>query len=166
MALLDLVFRYRTLLGKCDLAIGLTFDEIDEMGDLEALFSASESCLQAHRGRRYRRAPVAMTALLRGDKYNDHVKVTQLGAGGFECWGAPYVEEGSPLEVVIDVEDHSYRFRARAVWMREDGADYRVGFAFEGTPVLVQGVQPGMRAPIVENHKLMATIYQQLSQAA
>ena len=166
MALLDLVFRYRTLLGKCELAIGLSFDEIEEMGDLEAIFEATESCLEQHRRRRFRRSPVAMAALLRGARYNDHVKITQLGAGGFECRNAPYVEEGSLVEVVIDVEDHSYRFSARAVWLRDDGADYRVAFAFEGIPVLVQGVQPGMRKPAVEHNKLMETIYQQLSAAA
>ncbi len=166
MALLDLVFRYRTLLGKCDLAIGLSFDEIDEMCGLEAMFAASESCLELHHRRRYQRVPVAMAALLRGARYNDHVKITQLGAGGFECRVAPFVEEGTLLEVVIDVEEQSFRFSARAVWVREDGADYRVAFAFEGIPVLVQGVQPGMRKPAVENNKLMAAIYQQLSAAA
>lgn len=164
MALLDLVFRYRTLLGKCDLAIGLSFDEIDEMCDLEAEFAAEER--NQHK-RRFRRSPVAMSALVRGEKYNDHVKITQLGAGGFECRGAPYIEEGEHVEIVIDVEDHSYRFSARAVWMRDDGADYRVAFAFEGIPVLVQGAQPTLQPKVATaTNKLVTTIYQRLSAAA
>jgi hypothetical protein len=164
MALLDLVFRYRTLLGKCELSIGLTLEEIDEMCNLEAVFTSQER-LDAHHRRRFRRSPVAMAALIRGAKYNDHVKITQLSAGGFECRGAPYVEEGAQVEIVIDVEEHSYRFSARAVWMRDDGADYRIAFAFEGIPVLVQGVQPTMRK-LASSNKLMATIYQQLSAQA
>jgi PilZ domain len=165
MALLGLVFRYRTLLGKCELAVGLSLEEIDEMCNLEAIFASQERQDALHR-RRFRRSPVAMAALLRGARYNDHVKITQLSAGGFECRGAPYVEEGSQLEVVVDVEEHSYRFSARAVWLRDDGADYRIAFAFEGIPVLVQGVQPGLRKPSESGNKLMATIYQQLSAAA
>lgn len=165
MALLDLVFRYRMLLGKCDLAIGLSFDEIDEMCDLEAEFAAEERNPAAHR-RRFRRSPVAMSALIRGEKYNDHVKVTQLGAGGLECRGAPFLEEGERVEIVIDVEDHSYRFRARAVWVREDSADCRVAFAFEGIPVLVQGPQPTMQPRVATaTNKLVTTIYQRLSTA-
>lgn len=166
MALLDLVFRYRTLLGKCDLAIGLSFEEIDEMCDLEAELAVEERSQAAHR-RRYRRSLVAMSALVRGEKYNDHVKVTQLSAGGLECRGAPYIEEGEHVEIVIDVEDHSYRFSARAVWLRDDGADYRIAFAFEGIPVLVQGPQPTMQPRIATaTNKLVATIYQRLSAAA
>ncbi|HRC57621.1 MAG: PilZ domain-containing protein [Myxococcales bacterium] len=164
MALLDLVFRYRTLLGKCELAIGLSFDEIDEMCGLEAIFSPDERGRRQRR--RYRRSPVAMSALLRGEEFNDHVKVTQLGAGGLECRGAPYVEEGTRVEIVFDIGAHSYRFSARAVSLRDDGADYRVGFVFEGIPVLVQGVAPGLRSSVLSSNKLMASIYQQLSAAA
>lgn len=164
MALLDLVFRYRTLLGKCELAIGLSFDEIEEICALEAIFAADERG-RAHR-RRYRRSPVAMPALVRGEELNDHVKVTQMGAGGLECRGIPYVEEGTRAEIIFDVGEHSYRFSARAVSVRDDGNDYRVGFVFEGIPVLVQGVQPGLRSPILSSNKLMVTIYEQLSAAA
>lgn len=165
MALLDLVFRYRTLLGKCELAVGLSLEEIDEMCTLETVFASEERPDAQHR-RRFRRSPVAITGLLRGAKYNDHVKITQLSAGGFECRGAPYVEEGTQIEIVVDVEDHSYRFSARAIWLRDDGADYRIAFAFEGIPVLVQGVQPGLRKPSESGNKMMAAIFQRLTAAA
>ncbi len=164
MALLDLVFRYRTLLGKCELALGLTLEEVDEMDALDAMLTAPDPSTSPYR-RRFRRSPVAMAALLRGAKYNDHVKLTQLSAGGFECRGAPYVEEGTRVEIVVDVEKHSYRFSARAVRLRDDGADYRVAFSFEGIPVLVQGAQP-LRKPSDSSNKLMATIFQQLSAQA
>jgi hypothetical protein len=164
MALLDLVFRYRTLLGKCELAIGLSFDEIDEMCELEALFAPAERGWAPHR--RFRRSPVAMPGLIRSEKYNDHVKISQLGAGGLECRGAPYVDEGAHVELVIDVGETSYRFGARALRVREDGTDYRVAFAFEGIPVLVQGVQLGLRDPRLASNKLMATIFEQLRAAA
>ncbi|MEZ4359036.1 MAG: PilZ domain-containing protein [Kofleriaceae bacterium] len=163
MPLLDLVFRYRTLMGKCELSMGLSFDEIDELGELEALFQSDDG------RRRFRRSPMAMSALIRSSKYNDHVKVTQLSAGGLECRGAPYVEEGTLVELILDVDDHSFRFSGRAVWMRDDGADYRVAFAFEGTPVMVQGVLPTMAttsASTSATSKLMSTIYQRLSVAA
>lgn len=164
MALLDLVFRYRTLLGKCELAVGLSLEEIDEMCTLETVFASEERPNAQHR-RRFRRSPVAITGLLRGAKYNDHVKITQLSAGGFECRGAPYVEEGTQVEIVVDVEECSYRFSARAIWLRDDGADYRIAFAFEGIPVLVQGAQPG-RAPSLSGNKMMAAIFQRLTAVA
>jgi PilZ domain len=134
------------------------------MCDLEAVFAAP------HHGRgprrRFRRAPVAMSALIRGDKYNDHVKVTQLGAGGLECRGVPFVEEGSNVEIVIEVDAASYRFSARAVWMRDDGNDYRAAFAFEGIPVLVQGVRAALPSPLQSSNKMMVSIYEQLRAAA
>lgn len=162
MALLDLVYRYRTLLGKCELTIGLSFDEIEELCGLEAIFAPDTSDAR----RRFRRSPVAMSALLRNDDLNDYVKVTQLGAGGCEVWGAPYIEEGSRVELVLDVGHSSYRFGARAVTLREDGNDFRVGFAFEGVPLLVQGGQSAARSPAQSPNRLVASIYQQLSVAA
>lgn len=162
MALLDLVYRYRTLLGKCELTIGLSFDEIEELCGLEAIFAPDVS----DERRRFRRSPVAMAGFLRNDELNDSVKVSQLGAGGCEVRGAPYIEEGSRVELCFDVGHSSYRFGARAVTLREDGNDFRVGFAFEGVPLLVQGGQSAVRSPGQSANRLVASIYQQLSAVA
>jgi PilZ domain len=164
MALLDTVFRYRTLLGKCELGIGLSFDEIDEMCSVEALFASADRGYSP--ARRYRRSAVAMTALIRGDKYHDLVKVVVLGAGGLECRGAPFIEEGSHVELFLDVGDHSYRFCARAVWMRDDGNDYRVAFAFEGIPVLVQSLQTSKVDSITASTSVISTGFERVSAAA
>jgi PilZ domain len=164
MALLDLVFRYRTLIGRCELSLGLSFEEIDELCGLEAALRYQPSSDEQRR--RFRRSTVSIPALLRGETFHDHVKISQLGAGGLECQGAPFVEEGTMVELIIDVEDHSYRFSARAVALREDGADYRVGFAFEGVPVLVQSMQSGAAKPDTATSRLMASIYDSLSVAA
>ncbi len=163
MALLDLVFRYRTLLGKCELCIGLSFDEIEELCSLEAIFGLQDD--RSKNRRRFRRSPVAMPALLRNEDLNDYVRVTQLSAGGLECRGAIFAEEGERFEVVFDIGEHSYRFRARAVAVREDGQEVRVAMAFEGTPVLVQGTV-AQRSPRLSSNKLMASIYEQLAAAA
>jgi len=36
-------------------------------------------------GRRFRREPVKLTALLRGDRINDRVEVVEIGPGGVVC---------------------------------------------------------------------------------
>ena len=37
--LVDIVFQYRTLLGKCDLGCGLDWDEIEQMTGIEEAFA-------------------------------------------------------------------------------------------------------------------------------
>ena len=39
--LVEIVFQYRTLTGKCDLGVGLEWDEIERLGEIEAMFAPS-----------------------------------------------------------------------------------------------------------------------------
>src|SRR5215212_7352620 len=55
--MLETVFQYRTLLGKCDLGVGLEWDEIEEVTRIESMF---ETTIGERRGRRYRRTSVRM----------------------------------------------------------------------------------------------------------
>jgi len=127
---LDLVYQYRKLVGKCEAGLGLEVDEIIILTALEA------GCTPG------RRDKVEISCRLRGAPgINDAVRATELGPRGLVCRQAPYVEEGTVLEVVFDdiTPELSYRFHARVTWMREDvGDDFAVGLEFVGVPLLVR----------------------------
>jgi hypothetical protein len=134
--LVETVFQYRTLIGKCDLGVGLDWDEIDLVTRIEQAFAAERKD-----GRRFRRQVVELAGIMRGDMINDRIEIIEIGPGGLVCRDAPFVARGELVEVVIDDGDHSYRFRARGVWLRDDGDHYRVGLAFVGMPVRLHRVQ-------------------------
>ncbi|MEZ4402505.1 MAG: PilZ domain-containing protein [Kofleriaceae bacterium] len=138
MTALDHVYQYRLLLGKAASGVGLSFDEIEALTALEAAFA--DDVGPAADGRRFRRQRVALPAVLRGGKLHDAVTVDDIGPGGMVCGGAPYAEVGTAVEVVIDDVDLglTYRFRATVAWMREDGDDYLLGFAWSGAPVMLR----------------------------
>jgi hypothetical protein len=135
MTALDLVYQYRTLLGKCEAGVGLDMDEVVELTALEAAFAAETAGP--------RRERTDLTCILRGAGHgdlNDCVRVGELAPGGLICRQAPYVDEGTVVEVVIDDADASlsYRFKARVTWLREDvGDDFALGLAFLGSPLLI-----------------------------
>src|SRR6266536_613647 len=109
--LLETVFQYRTLIGKCDLGVGLELDEIESVLRIEHAFEAERKD-----GRRFRRQVVEMIGIMRGDMINDRVDVIEIGPGGLVCRDAPFVARGEIVELVIDEGDNSYRFRAKGVW--------------------------------------------------
>jgi hypothetical protein len=134
--LLETVFQYRTLIGKCDLGVGLNWDEIDLVSRIEQAFAADRKD-----GRKFRRHVVELAGIMRGDMINDRVDVIEIGPGGIVCRDAPFIARGEVIEMVIEDGDKSYRFRARGVWLRDDGDHYRVGLKFEGMPVCLHKVQ-------------------------
>jgi hypothetical protein len=138
--LLETIFQYRTLQGKCDLGVGLEFEDIELVTEIEAMFEPTKDDRRMHSGRRFRREAVRMTAVLRGDRIHDRVEIVELSPGGFVCRNAPYVAKGELVEIVIDHADHSYRFSARGVWLKDDGDDYRVALALVGMPVCLHRV--------------------------
>ncbi len=135
--LVDSVFRYRTLQGKCDLGIGLDWDEIEQLSEIEQTFAPTADDSRTSSGRKFRREPVKLIGLLRGDRINDRVDIVELSPGGLVVRNAPFIARNELVEIVIDCGHASYRFCAEGVWLREDGDDYRVGLAFRGMPVCV-----------------------------
>jgi hypothetical protein len=138
--LVDVVFRYRTLIGKCDLGVGLDWDEIEQVAAIESAFEPSADDRRMKGGRRFRREPTRLTALLRGDRINDRVEVIEIGPGGVVVRNAPFVAHGEQVEIVLDHGDCSYRFHAQGVWLKDDGDDYRVGLELIGMPVCLHTV--------------------------
>ncbi len=134
--LVETVFQYRTLIGKCELGCGLDWDEIDLVQRIEQAFASERSS----DGRRFRRQVVELTGIMRGDMINDRVEVIEIGPGGFVCRDAPFVARGEIVEIVIEDGDNSYRFSAEGVWLKDDGDDYRVGLALIGMPVCLHTV--------------------------
>jgi hypothetical protein len=150
--LLEAIHRYRTLLGKCELGIGLDWDEIDQLAIIEAAFAPLADDRRMRNGRpdrhatvkrKFRREPVALHAVLRGDRINDRVDVVELGPGGLVCRNAPFVARGEEVEVVIDDGSSSYRFRAVGVWLRDDNEDFKIGLRLVGMSVCLHTVKLG-----------------------
>ena len=153
MSLLDLVYLYRTLQGRCELGTGLEIDEIAALTELESEFVLDPG---ANEGRRVRREDVVFHAVLRGDGLHDRVAVTDFGPGGLAVKGAPYAAEGDRVEIVIEAGDCSYRFKGVVAWVEDDGDDYELGMSFVGMPVRIHHGPPS--APLAENavHRIAA----------
>lgn len=143
--MLDLVYQYRVLLGKCASGAGLSLDEIERMTDLEAAFVAGEDDRRAAEGRRFRRERVSMAAVIRGGELHDSVTVSELTLGGLVCSGAPYADVGAMIDIVIDdaATCRSYRFKGKVAWIGDDADDdYRLGVELAGTPVMIRRSAP------------------------
>ena len=138
--LVKVVFQYRTLMGKCELGVGLDWDEIEQVTAIESAFEPTSDDRRMKAGRRFRREPVKLSAILRGDRINDQVELVEIGPGGFVVRNAPFVAHGERVEVVVTDGANSYHFGAEGVWLKDDGDDYRVGLALVGMPVCLHTV--------------------------
>jgi hypothetical protein len=140
--LLEVVFQYRTLIGKCDLGVGLEWDEIEQVTAIESVFEPTADDRRMNTGRRFRREATKLSARMRGDRINDRVEVVELALGGLVVTNAPYVAKGEQVEIVIDDGENSYRFHAEGVWLKDDDEsdDFRVGLRLIGMPVMLHKV--------------------------
>jgi hypothetical protein len=136
--LVESVFRYRSLLGKSELGVGLDWDEIDQMTAIEHMFRPTPADRRMNSTRRFRREPIRLDALVRGDRIHDRIEIIEMGPGGLVCRRAPFIARGEQVEIVIDVGDESYRFCAQGVWLRDDADDYKVGLKLVGMPVCLR----------------------------
>jgi hypothetical protein len=148
--LVEVVFQYRSLIGKCELGFGLGWDEIEQVTAIESAFEPTADDRRMKNGRRFRREQVKLSAMLRGDRINDRVDMIEFGPGGAVIRNAPYVARGELVELVIENGDHSYRFRAKGVWLKDDADDYRVGLELVGTPVCLHKVSHGKHEDVVD----------------
>jgi hypothetical protein len=139
--LVEVVYQYRTLVGKCELGLGLDWDEMEQVNVIEHAFAPTADDRRLNAGRKFRREVIKVEAIVRGDQINDRVEVTEIGPGGLVCRKAPFIARGEQIEIVIDDGDRSFRFRCQGVWLKDDGEDYKVGLAFIGMPVCLHKVQ-------------------------
>ena len=152
-ATLDLVYRYRTLMGKCDAGLGLAVEEIEEVITIESMFDAerdADSDPSACR-RAFKRNQVELAAKLRNKRLSETVRVVDLGPGGMVCRGVPFIDDGERIEVVFDNAELgvSYRFRALVAWVRAQNGEHVCGLELLGAPVLVRFGPTGRRADTV-----------------
>src|SRR6186997_2307412 len=96
--LVEVVYQYRSLVGKCELGVGLEWDEIEQMTVIESAFEPTADDRRLKLGRRFRRESVKLTAMLRGDRINDRVELVEFGPGGAVVRNAPYVARGEQVE--------------------------------------------------------------------
>lgn len=152
-----MIFQYRTLVGKCELGLGLTWDEIAQLGAIETTFAPMDDDRRMTTGRKFRREQTRLSALMRGDRIHDKVELVEVSPGGFVCRRAPYVAPGETVELVVDAGDQLLHFTARGVWLKDDGEDYRVGLALVGMPVATRVVVlTAHQADVVDQIKLAA----------
>ena len=133
----ETIFQYRTLIGKCELGVGLDWDEIQIISDIERELVRDSG----PSGRRFKRHAVEMRGIVRGDRINDRVDIVEIGPGGLVCRRAPFIARGEVVELVMNVEGKSYRFRAIGKWLKDDGDDYQIGLAFIGVPICLNIAQ-------------------------
>jgi len=149
--LVETIFEYRTLVGKCDLGLGLSWDEISQLGAIEAMFAPTQDDRRMKVGRKFRREATKVSALMRGDRIHDRIEIVEIGPGGMVARNAPYVARGEIVEIVVEAGDVTYRFSAQGVWLKDDGDDYRIGLALVGMPVkLTKVVVVAHQADIVD----------------
>src|SRR5689334_15371022 len=146
----DMVFQYRSLIGKCELGVGLEWDDIEAVTRIESAFEPTADDRRMKTGRRFRREQVKVSAMVRGDRINDRVDLIELGPGGAVVRNAPYIARGEQVELVIDNGDQSYRFRAQGVWLKDDNDDYRVGLELIGMPVCLHKVSHGRHEDVLD----------------
>lgn len=132
---IETIFQYRTLIGKCELGVGLDWDEIQQITDIESELVLDAPAGRGRSGRRYKRQTVELSGIVRGDRINDRVAITELGPGGLVCRRSPFIARSEVVELVLELDDRSYRFRAIGKWLKDDGDDYQVGLAFIGVPI-------------------------------
>ena len=135
--MVETIFQYRTLIGKCELGVGLDWDEIRVISDIERELVRDPG----PSGRRFKRESVEMRGIVRGDRINDRVDIIEIGPGGLVCRRAPFIARGEVVELVMNVEGKSYRFRAIGKWLKDDGDDYQIGLAFVGVPICLNIAQ-------------------------
>lgn len=136
--MLEAVFEYRTLIGKCELGYGLELSEIARVEQIEREYAPKG---ERRHGRRFRRAAVTIDAVIRGDRIHDPVQIVELGPGGLVIRRAPFIARGEEVEIMIEYGQYSFRFKAQGVWLKEDGEDYKVGLALIGMPVCLHNVR-------------------------
>ncbi|HEY1551413.1 MAG TPA: hypothetical protein VGG28_26470 [Kofleriaceae bacterium] len=125
------------MIGRCELGCGLDWEEIEQVTVIEHAFVRD----RGSSGRRFKREAIRMSGILRGDRINDRVEIVEIGPGGLVAIGAPFIARGEYVEVVLDIADKSFRFRAIGVWLKDDGDDYKVGMAFVGVPICLHIAQ-------------------------
>ena len=97
--LVEIVFQYRTLIGKCDLGLGLDWDEIEQVAAIESAFAPSEDDRRMKTGRSSAARRPSCSALMRGDRINDRVELVEVGPGGLVVRHAPFVARGEQVEI-------------------------------------------------------------------
>ena len=146
---LELVFRYRQLLGKCETGAGLDFGEIPELTELEVELAGET---RRHDGPRrlgerdFSRAAVELQAELRRGRFRDTVTIAELGPGGFVCEGGPFLQREDRVEVVVAMAAPvmSVRFMAEIAWTRDRDVDCVLGFRVLGVPLAIRHPAPPM----------------------
>lgn len=122
--LLEEVYRYRAIRGRCEAGSEVTMEEIQELEAVE---------------RELTQTTIEMPALLRTRRFCDPIRVVGIGPTGFVLAGSPWVEVDDIVEIAVDTDDASYRFKGRVTWLAEDPhGDLDVSLAFVGVPLLLR----------------------------
>jgi hypothetical protein len=130
IALLEQLYEYRRLLGRCGSDDGLEMGEIQQLAALDAQLAAS---LDQPR-------PRDVIAVVRGASSDDRVKLVDLCHTTMTIAACPFLDIGAKLDVMIDDEERalSYRFKARVLRFELDGSGNRITLELVGAPLLLR----------------------------
>jgi hypothetical protein len=137
------VYRYRALTGRCAAGAEIDITEVWELCALENRIEQTE---------------LELSGVLRNGRFSDPITVVTVGANGAVLGSCPWVEVGDIVELAIDDDGWSYRFKGRVTWTGEDPAgDLDVALAFVGIPVaLRQGPKTTVPVPEKLPHQIAA----------
>ncbi|HET6612934.1 MAG TPA: hypothetical protein VFG83_13130 [Kofleriaceae bacterium] len=143
---LEMVYRYRQLCGRCEAGLGLDMDEVMEITAIESRFSCTAGGEWSDQ-RQFSRTPVTLSGRLSSRRFNDPIQVTDLGPGGMVIADAPYLERGDTVEIAVGQKAGCFRFVAEVAWIREDGPSTRTGLSLRGIPLLLRQAPKAIAAP-------------------
>jgi hypothetical protein len=125
------VYELRQLLARCQSPAGLDMAEIEAMVALEAEFAGPGTQVRA----------VDLVARVRSGSNEDRVQLVAVGPSAMALTGAPYLDDGALVELLIDDDGagHSYRFKGRVAALDDDEGDlYRARIELIGAPLLLR----------------------------
>lgn len=134
---LDALYQLRILRGRCESGADLDMGEIQRMAELERQVPAEQ---------------LELPATLKNRTFADHIWIGSVSAARIVCHGCPWMEVGDVVEIVIDIEHKSYRFKMLvSSWHEDDGGDIDAIMTFVGVPLLLRrGPKSRSTAPSIQ----------------
>ena len=128
--LVEVVFQYRTLIGKCELGVGLEWDEIEQVTLIESAFAPTADDRRMRTGRRFRRESIEADGApaRRPDQRSRRRRRDRTGwrrsCATHRSSRAASRSRSSSMTVTRAIAS-----ARRACGCKDDGDDYRVGLA-------------------------------------
>jgi hypothetical protein len=144
-SVVDDVYRYRALRGRCESGGELSMDDIHQLEAIEP---------------RLHHTSIELPAIIRTRRFADPVRVVAIGPAGFVLAGCPWVDIDDVIELAVENADVCYQFKGKVTWTGDDAqGDLDVIATFVGVPLVLRRGPRSRNAP----RSLAETIDQQIA---